>query len=47
MSFEIAALDALTYAGTALLVLSMAALAALAPAVRAIRVDPVQALRQL
>jgi putative ABC transport system permease protein len=38
--------DPVTFGGTALLVVVIAVLAALSPALRAMRVDPVQALRQ-
>jgi predicted permease len=44
--FEIKPADPLTFAGAAAVVIVMATLAALAPALRAMRVDPVQTLRQ-
>ena len=43
--FEIRPTDPATYAGTALTLLGVAALAALVPALRATRTDPVEALR--
>ena len=45
MLFEIAPLDPVTFATTAGVVLTVAALAALAPAWKAMRVDPLQTLR--
>jgi putative ABC transport system permease protein len=45
MLYEIAPLDPLTFAGTALVVTLAGGLAAVAPAARAMRVDPVQTLR--
>jgi putative ABC transport system permease protein len=43
--FEIEPTDPVTFVGTAAAVLLMAALAALVPAIRAMRTDPVAALR--
>jgi putative ABC transport system permease protein len=43
--FEVTASDPVTFAGTVVTVLIVAGLAALVPAVRAMRVDPVRALR--
>ena len=43
--FEIQPLDPVTFVGTAVVTAAMATLAALAPAIRAMRVDPVQTLR--
>jgi predicted permease len=43
--FEVTPTDPATYAGTALTLLGVAALAALVPALRATRTDPVEALR--
>jgi putative ABC transport system permease protein len=45
MLFEVTAVDPITFAGAGLAVLSVAGLAALIPAIRAMRVDPVRALR--
>jgi ABC-type antimicrobial peptide transport system permease subunit len=44
--FGVPALDPWTYAGTALLLLLIAALACLIPARRAARLNPIEALRQ-
>jgi putative ABC transport system permease protein len=43
--FQVAPTDPLTYAGTSLALLGVAAVAALVPALRATRTDPVEALR--
>jgi ABC-type antimicrobial peptide transport system permease subunit len=43
--FEVRPTDPATYAGTALTLLGVAGLAALVPALRATRTDPVEALR--
>jgi len=46
MFFEVAPWDPLSYLGVAMLLIGMASLAGLGPAVRALRRDPVAALRQ-
>ncbi len=46
MLYDVSALDPVTYAGVVVLMLLVAALASLAPAVRAARVEPVKVLRQ-
>ena len=43
--FQVTPTDPLTYAGTALALLGVAGVAALVPALRATRTDPVEALR--
>jgi len=43
--FQVTPTDPLTYAGTALALLGVAGIAALVPALRATRTDPVEALR--
>jgi ABC-type antimicrobial peptide transport system permease subunit len=43
--FQVTPTDPLTYAGTALALLGVATFAALVPALRATRTDPVEALR--